>query len=136
MEPTAQLRPGRFSDRFVAYLLDTVPFAAGAVGTIWAWGGLLQRPVTDRAMEADGLAWLALALLWQFAGNLAGGTPGKRALGLAIVTADGGRPGVGRAVVRTAGWVLSTPLANFGFWLALFHPKTRTLHDLLSGTYV
>ena len=136
MDETLELRPGRFSDRLVAYLFDTIPFAAGAAASIWAWGGPLARPITNFAMLASGGIWLGLALLWQFAGNLAGGTPGKRLLGLAIVTADGSPPGFIRALMRALGWVLSTPLANFGFILALFTPRTRTLHDLLSGTFV
>src|SRR3569832_582097 len=136
MDETVELRPGRFSDRLVAYLLDTIPFAAGAAGTVYVWGGPLARPITDRLMLAAGGAWLGLAVLWQLAGNLAGGTPGKKLLGLAVVTADGSFPGFGRSLVRALGWLLSSPLANFGFVLALFTPRTRTLHDLLSGTFV
>ena len=75
-------------------------------------------------------------MLWQFLGNLAGGSPGKQFLGLRVVTADGSSPGFARALARAFGWALSTPLANFGFLLALFNAKTRTLHDYLSGTYV
>ena len=136
MDESLELRPGRFSDRLVAYLLDTIPFAFGAAATVWAWGGPLNRPISDRVMIAAGAAWLGLAVLWQLAGNLAGGTPGKKLLGLAVVTSDGSFPGFGRALVRALAWLLSTPLANFGFVLALFTPRTRTLHDLLSGTYV
>ncbi|HXS99421.1 MAG TPA: RDD family protein [Elusimicrobiota bacterium] len=136
MDETLELRPGRFSDRLVAYLIDTIPFAAGAAGTVFVWGGPLSRPITDRLMIGAGAAWFGLAVLWQLAGNLAGGTPGKKLLGLAVVTADGSFPGLGRSLARALGWVLSTPLANFGFVLALFTPRTRTLHDLLSGTFV
>lgn len=136
MDESLELRPGRFSDRLVAYLLDAVPFAAGAAASVWVWGGPLTRPVANEALLGIGAAWLVLAVLWQFAGNLAGGTPGKKALGLAVVTADGSSPGFIRALARSLGWVLSTPLANFGFIIALFHPRTRTLHDMLSGTYV
>jgi uncharacterized RDD family membrane protein YckC len=131
-----ELRPGRFSDRFIAYLLDTIPFTVGAAASVWLWGGPLARPITDRAMAGIGAAWMILAVLWQFAGNLAGGTVGKKLLGLRVVTADGSPPGFLRALARALGWVLSTPLANLGFVVALFHPKTRALHDLLSGTYV
>jgi uncharacterized RDD family membrane protein YckC len=136
MDETLELRPGRFSDRLVAYLLDTIPFTLGAVGSVWVWGGPLARPITNEVLLGIGAAWLGLAILWQFAGNLAGGTPGKKLLGLAVVTADGSSPGFFRALARSLGWVLSTPLANFGFIIALFHPRTRTLHDMLSGTYV
>jgi hypothetical protein len=85
---------------------------------------------------AVGAAWVVLAVLWQFAGNLAGGTFGKKIMGLRVVTADGSSPGFARSLARALGWVLSTPLANFGFLLALATPKTRALHDLLAGTYV
>jgi uncharacterized RDD family membrane protein YckC len=136
MDESQELRPGRFGDRLVAYLLDTIPFTVGAVGSVWAWGGALSRPITNEVLLGIGAAWLALAVLWQFAGNLAGGTPGKKLLGLAVVTADGSPPGFLRALARALGWVLSTPLANFGFVIALFNPRTRALHDMLSGTYV
>lgn len=136
MEPAQELTPARFSDRLVAYLLDTIPFAGGAVATVWAWGGGLSRPITNPVLLSIGAAWLGLAVLWQVAGNVAGATPGKRVLGLAVVTAEGAPPGFPRALARAAGWVLSTPLANLGFVVALLHPRTRALHDLLSGTYV
>lgn len=130
------LRPARFSDRFLAYLLDAVPFAIGAVGTIWVWGGPLRRPFDDQSLAAIGAAWTGLAVLWQFVWNLSGGTPGKKFFGLRVVTAEGESPGFLRSLVRAVGWLLSTPLANFGFLLALVHPRNRTLHDLLAGTYV
>ncbi len=136
MDQTAELRPGRFSDRFVAYLIDTLPFAVGAVATVWVWGGPLQRPLPDAFLLADGAAWTALAVLWQFAGNLAGGTLGHKLVGLRVVTATGDAPGFVRALARALVWLAGTPLGNFGFWVALFHPKTRALHDMLSGTYV
>lgn len=136
MEVSNELRPGRFSDRLVAYLLDTIPFSVGAVATVWVWGGPLDRAISSRPLAVIGALWVALAVLWQFAGNLGGATPGKQVMGLRVVTADGSKPGPVRALVRALGWLLSTPLANFGFILALFHPKTRTLHDLLSGTFV
>jgi uncharacterized RDD family membrane protein YckC len=136
METGEELRPGRFSDRLVAYLLDTIPFTAGAVVTVYVWAGPLGRALDDRTLFQIGAAWVGLAVLWQFMGNLSGGTPCHKLMGLRVIGPEGGAPGFGRAFVRTAGWVLGTPLANFGFLVALVHPKTRTLHDLLSGTYV
>jgi uncharacterized RDD family membrane protein YckC len=136
MDQSPELRPGRFSDRLVAYLLDTIPFAVGAVATVWAWGGPLNRPITDEALLGIGAAWVGLSVVWQFAGNLAGGTPGKQVMGLRVAASDGSAPGFARSLARALGWLLSTPLANFGFVLALFHPKTRALHDLIAGTYV
>jgi uncharacterized RDD family membrane protein YckC len=134
---SSELRPASFSERLVAYLVDTVPFAAGAAGAIWVWGAVLRRGVTPGAMIADGVLWLALAALWQYLGNLHGATPGKRLMGLRVVLADGSEPGRARALTRALAWLfLSTPFANFGFWLSLFNPRMRALHDLVAGTYV
>jgi uncharacterized RDD family membrane protein YckC len=136
VDMSVEMRPGRFSDRFVAYLVDSVPFTIAAVGGVWAWGGPFGRPLTDQALWGIGAASFGAAVLWQFAGNLSGATLGKQVMGLRVVCADGTTPGFGRSLVRALGWVLSTPLANFGFWLALLHPQTRALHDLVAGTYV
>jgi len=136
MAPDLELRPARFSDRFLAYLFDTVPFAVGAIVSIWVWGGPLGRPFEDRALAGIGAAWAGLAVLWQFVWNLSGGTPGKKLFGLLIVTEKGNTPGVFSSMLRAVGWLLSTPLANFGFLIALAHPRTRTLHDLIAGTFV
>jgi hypothetical protein len=38
--------------------------------------------------------------------------------------------------MRTVGYVISTPFFSFGFVVALFHPESRALHDLLSGSVV
>lgn len=134
--PLNELRPARFSDRFVAYLFDTLPFAVGAVATVWVWGGPMARPIPDSFLMADGAAWAALAVLWQAAGNLAGGTLGHKLLGVRLVDANGQPPGVVRALVRAFVWLIGSFLGSFGFWMALFHPKTRTLHDLASGTFM
>jgi len=136
MAPDLELRPARFSDRFLAYLLDTVPFVAGAIVSIWVWGGPLGRPFDDRSLAGIGAAWTGLAVLWQFVWNLSGGTPGKKLFGLRVVTAEGAAPGVLRSLLRAVGWMLSTPFANFGFLIALVHPRNRTFHDMLSGTFV
>jgi uncharacterized RDD family membrane protein YckC len=136
MTETQELVPGRFSDRLLAYLVDTIPFGVGAAASVWVWGGPLARPISNRTLEVIGAAWFGLAVLWQFVGNMAGGTVGNQLFGLRVVAADGSSPGFVRALVRTFGWVLSTPLGNFGFLMALFNAKTRALHDFLSGTYV
>lgn len=134
--PPAEARAARFSDRLVAYLLETVPFAVGAVATAWVWGGPLARPLGAEEMSRIVAGWATLAVLGQFLGNAVGGGPGKRLMGLRVLSRDGDRVGPGRALARALGWALSTPLCNFGFLVALMRADGRALHDLLAGTVV
>ena len=127
------LLPARFNERFLAYFLDAFPFGAGYVATLQfglpALGGpTMRKPVS--------LAFLGAYLLYQIIANAAGGGFGKRLMGLRVVRTDGRPLGLVRSVLRAFGYLLSTPLFNFGFMLALFHPENRALHDLLSGSVV
>jgi uncharacterized RDD family membrane protein YckC len=131
-----ELRPAKISDRFIAYLFDTVPFAAGYAGTVWHLFAQLGRSLPWAELRRLGLAWAGAYLLYQLVGNATGGTLGKRLLGLRVVRTDGQPLGFVGAVMRTVGYALSTPFFNAGFVLALFHPESRALHDLLSGSLV
>ena len=135
-QPVVELRCARFSDRFVAYLLDTLPFGMGVVLTAYVWGGPLGRSLAAENLSRITAAWITLAVFYQFAANAAGGGLGKRLMGLRVLTKDGAPVGVGRALARAVGWLVSTPLCNFGFLVALLRSDTRTLHDLLAGTVV
>ena len=138
MEPgTIETRAARFSDRFVAYLLDAVPFMVGCVVTVWVLIGPLEKPPTPELLALIGAAWVSMLFAYQLIGNMTGGTVGKRLLGLRVIVRDGGgSPGFGRALIRALVWLIGSTGANFGFILALFNRENRTLHDFLSGTVV
>ena len=61
-------------------------------------------------------------------------TPGKRLLGFQVRTTDGGKAGFGRLLLRNSFKVLSAAPFMAGFALAMFSPRRRTLHDLLTGS--
>ena len=131
-----ELRPARISDRFIAYLLDLAPFLAGLGVSLYV---VVAKGAADPTLELlyrFSAAWIGLLVLYQTAGNILGGTVGKRLMGLAVVRKDGRPLGPLRALVRGLGYLLSTPFFNFGFLIALFHPESRALHDLLSGSLV
>jgi uncharacterized RDD family membrane protein YckC len=66
-----------------------------------------------------------------------GGTPGKRILGLRVVTADGGDISWGRAIGRFFGeWVSGMIPLWIGYLIAGFDPERRTVHDHIAGTRV
>jgi uncharacterized RDD family membrane protein YckC len=71
---------------------------------------------------------------WYFSAR--GWSPGKRVVGIRIVTADGGVPGVGRGFQRAAGAVLSDFVLWLGYLWALWDGRRQTWHDKIAGTYV
>ncbi|NTU83478.1 MAG: RDD family protein [Chloroflexales bacterium] len=68
--------------------------------------------------------------------TVTGQTIGKRALGLRVVAADGGKLPVRRAALRLAGYVLSALPFYYGFLAMLFDARRRTWHDRLAHTLV
>jgi uncharacterized RDD family membrane protein YckC len=137
MEPgTIETRAARFSDRFVAYLLDTIPFGAGAVVTVWVLLGPLAKPPTPELLALVGAAWGTLVFAYQLIGNMKGGTIGKRLLGLRVVARDGGPLGFTPSLIRAAVWLIGSTAGSFGFLVALFNRENRTLHDYASGAVV
>ena len=66
-----------------------------------------------------------------------GFTLGKWATGLRIERTDGGRVGIGRALLRHfVGYPLSFALLGIGFLIAAVSVHGRGLHDMIAGTVV
>lgn len=65
-----------------------------------------------------------------------GQTPGKMLLGIKILRLDGSPLGVGGAISRYIGYIISTIIAYIGFIVIAFHPKKQGLHDLIAQTIV
>lgn len=95
--------------------------------------------VVDYLHDRPGRALVAASLLvlLQIAWPLVfrRGTPGKRALGIALVDAGGAAPSAPRrllwAVCRVPSWLL----AGVGVWWAIIDPQRRTLHDRAAGLW-
>jgi uncharacterized RDD family membrane protein YckC len=79
------------------------------------------------------MAVINLAVLPGFTGM----TLGKWATGLRIEKSDGGRVGIGRALLRHfIGYPLSFALLGLGFLIAAVTVHGRGLHDMIAGTIV
>ncbi|UPT72920.1 MAG: RDD family protein [Elusimicrobiota bacterium] len=100
-----EVRAARFSDRFVAYLLDGFPFGAGAIATVWVLLIRLEKAPTADLLATVAAAWITALFGYQLLGNMAGGTLGKRLLGLRVVLRDGGGTpaSAGRSRARSSG---------------------------------
>ncbi|MBI5243905.1 MAG: RDD family protein [Elusimicrobia bacterium] len=127
----------KITDRFLAFLLDLLPFLAGYYGTLYCRIVLKHDPtLVTGGWKRIFLGWAAAYLLYQMLGNFFGATLGKRLLGLRVVRPDASRPGFARSVVRALGYAASMPVFNLGFIWALFQAESRAWHDLLARTIV
>jgi uncharacterized RDD family membrane protein YckC len=125
--------------RMLAYMIDAVLIFLILVGVHLLLG--------FATVVTFGLLWplhllvvpivVAIAYHSLQVGGLAAATIGMRLLGLRVMSATGGRPSLGQAVINTVCFY-----ATLGFScgillvIALFSPQRRTLHDYLAGTVV
>ncbi|HEX2099557.1 MAG TPA: RDD family protein [Candidatus Synoicihabitans sp.] len=141
---------GGFWMRFLAKLIDGVILAiiGNIIGMVFLAGNFaeLQRlDPEDPAAMAQMFSVLGrfilistvvgLAYHWTFLAAMAA-TPGKLALGLRIVRADGSRLSHGRIVGRFFAEYLSSFIIYIGYIIAAFDDQKRTLHDYVCDTRV
>ncbi len=93
--------------------------ALNSIG-LWQIGGLV-------------LELLYFVLLW----SKLGGTLGQRMLGLHVVDAATGQNiGIGRAIGRFVGYVISSFALGIGLIWAAFDPRKQGWHDKIASTFV
>jgi uncharacterized RDD family membrane protein YckC len=140
-QPAQPPRYGGLATRAVAFLIDValadllalgvaaaVYLAASVVGGLrpaWLVGVLVA---VGWALVVD----VYLVLFWTMTGR----TPGMRLMQLRVVGPRGDPPGLGRAVVRLVGLLLSVALFFAGFLPVLVDRRRRGMHDMLAGTVV
>jgi len=147
LDPTVELRPAGFVTRLVAFFIDQVIIGVALVILMVTVGILFRsfrlsellgtRDLTLQLVTISlGAAGLILSFLY-YVGFwlLAGQTPGKAVLGLAIVQTDGGRLRLGRATLRWFGYWFSGILFLGYLWI-LVDDRRQALHDKLARTLV
>jgi uncharacterized RDD family membrane protein YckC len=84
------------------------------------------------------LLYVLLALLWSvgFEASRWQATPGKRALGLVVASADGRKLTTGHALQRFLASSLSWLTLNIGHAMVALPPRHLALHDRISDTRV
>ena len=140
-EPVAvpALRPAGFWIRAVATLIDWLFFAAvaalvrvGVTSWVEAWDG---NPTVASAVITAFIIYFWAAYYVVLHGAT-GQTLGKMAVGVRVVTLEGGEISYGIAFVRWVGYFLSTLTLMLGYLMAGVRADKRALHDLVAGTRV
>ena len=136
------LEPDLFQDvlkrRAFAYLFDLI-----GVSLLWAVASVI---IFFLGLATFGLAWMIYPALWPILGvlytvsTLAGpdaATPGMRAMGLSMRSADGPRPDGLKALVHVVVfYALTATLTPLVHLVALFTARRQTFQDLVAGVVV
>ena len=109
----------------VVILLLAVLFAVELIGG----GG------SASIIQALGFA-VPVAYHWYFWTRRDGQTPGKFALSIRVIKADGTSLSDTDAVIRAIGYNVSSFIFGLGYLWAIFDKKNQTWHDKLARTYV
>jgi uncharacterized RDD family membrane protein YckC len=95
-----------------------------------------EDPAVQDALGTFVLVSWGVQVLYYRLWNTIGWSPGKRLLGLRIVTSNGAAPGVMRGFARTVGMLLSFLAFGLGHLWAFWDSRRQGWHDKLAGTYV
>jgi uncharacterized RDD family membrane protein YckC len=155
-EPAAEIRPAGFWIRAAAFLFDfllinllvsflTSPWAdrIEKMNAVLQEQRKLENPDSELMMQYLPLmlmitgAFVLVQLVYSVGFNgLQGATPGKRLFGIKIVTGDGEKLTLGRALLRHCTEWLSKLTLGMGYLQVLFNPERKALHDVLANTTV
>ena len=134
-EEGPEVRPARFSERLVAFMLDGLLFYGLFLLSLKLLNPRVPVLVNPRG-QAVLSVWLVLFMLYH-AGFASAGRPtiGKELMGLRVVDLEGLPLPFPRSLARALGYLLST-FFNIGFLWALINSEGRAWHDLLAGSQV
>ena len=136
------LRAVPFFPRAAAYLLDRlilalVMFIPRLVVLFRSMGTeALRRAVLFRFSAADIVLWVLAAAYFVLTTALTGATPGKRAMGLTVVTREGEKPDFLTVLNRETWARYLSSILCIGYILCLADPVNGTLHDRICDTRV
>ncbi|GAC1486413.1 MAG: RDD family protein [Candidatus Limnocylindrales bacterium] len=120
-----------FWRRVGAWVIDTVLLTV--IGAIVI--GVLSGGDGARGVSLNGLVGLAYYLyFWSHYGH--GQTLGMRALSMRVVKTDGGELGLGGALLRYVGLLISMAALFIGVVWVAFDKNKQGWHDKIASTYV
>jgi uncharacterized RDD family membrane protein YckC len=130
-----------FISRALAIATDTV-----LLTVIIAGGGWVVRSFIDLILGSDPIqlnpvvlffvAPVIAVLYFALSTDLTGRTPGKWLMGLRVVRMGGGDITLGRAMLRSLGYIVSLIPLGAGFLWVLVDDERRGWHDHIAGTKV
>jgi len=116
-----------FWRRFVAWIIDGI--LLGAVSGILMFIISAQQTASWLG-SVIGIVYIVGFWTWR------GQTPGKMVMGVKIIKTDGSPIGIGRAILRYIGYLVSAIIIFIGYLMIAWDGRKQGLHDKIAGTYV
>lgn len=127
-------QPAGFNERFLAYVIDAVPFLFAHSLTVSFLRNMGNPPESVTMIL---LGWMAFYLVYQAVLSSGGRvTLGKYIMRLRVVDLEGNPLSFPKACVRAIGYLLSGAPLELGFIAAAFTKDHRALHDYMCGSKV
>lgn len=129
--------PAGFNERFVAYVVDALPFVLAASSTfkVAVTAGLLTYTTGNEWLWK--FLWIGLYIVYETILSSGGrATLGKYLLNIRVKASDGGDLPLRKAFIRAAAYFLSSATFNLGYLMALWTKDKRALHDFVAGSRV
>lgn len=129
-----RLLAGLVDALFMIFLNFALVAAIGFLSMLFASGNP-NEPVPFSRLAA--ITGIVLSLLYFVASWMRSGqTIGKMTLGLKVVDSDGGKLGLGQALLRYVGYIVSSLIASLGFLWIAYDGKHQGWHDKIARSYV
>jgi uncharacterized RDD family membrane protein YckC/uncharacterized protein YjhX (UPF0386 family) len=129
--------PAGFNERFVAYVIDSLPFVLLTYATLKMAVKAGLFPYTSGNEWGWKFLWMGLYIIYEAVFSSGGrATVGKWLMNIRVRAADGGDLSFGKAFVRALAYFLSSATFNLGYLIALFTNNKRALHDFVAGSRV
>ena len=143
-----ELEPAGFGPRFLASLIDSLLLTIMA-GIAWFLGTYTTKLFSGLYGFSEGtvliasivfavaftlLLWGTYFATWESGQNRA--TLGKVALGMVVLTDNDEALTLNKALGRAAAGLLTVCTLFVGFAMCAFHPRRRSLHDIITKTKV
>jgi len=145
-----------FASRLLAVIIDTIVLVLTYVGLTWfisvavkllpigrifgfSLSALLGQEGSGQLVSTEtviGVFTLSTIVYYVFFWTITGQTLGMILMGLRVVTIEGRRLTVWRAIIRFIGYILAALPFFLGFAWILVDNRRQGWHDKLAGTYV
>lgn len=134
LRPVAERVIAPFGRRAIGFLIDLllVVLVASVIEAIVDPNGAADASF---GLDATAMRAFVMQFAYQWVWNSLGWSPGKRVVGVELVTEEGHAPGIGRGLIRTMVAIVSGNAIAIGYLWAWRQRQRRTWHDLAAGTY-